>query len=289
MVRVHHFIAFFYWVIWEWSPSHIWEKNFRDFVVMDYTKSKGNITELACLMGFMSMGFDCSIPYGDCSKYDFIVDLGDELIKIQCKSSVNPLKKDGTRDLDAFCFSTVTQTTNTKETVRKRYTEEQIDYFATYFGGKVYVVPVQECSTHKTLRFKAPSNNTSFNKAEDYLLENMFRHKVSPEFIEARDSEYIPQQNAVLKKRTYICSQCGVNEVYKEGNICADCAHLNSRKVERPNREQLKELIRLESFVEVGKRFNVTDNTIRKWCKSYNLPNKRSDIKSINDINWESL
>lgn len=32
---------------------------------MDYTKSKGNITELTCLMGFMSMGFDCSIPYGD--------------------------------------------------------------------------------------------------------------------------------------------------------------------------------------------------------------------------------
>jgi hypothetical protein len=39
---------------------------------MDYTKSKGNITELTCLMGFMSMGFDCSIPYGDCARYDMI-------------------------------------------------------------------------------------------------------------------------------------------------------------------------------------------------------------------------
>lgn len=58
---------------------------------MDYTKSKGNITELTCLMGFMSMGFDCSIPYGDCARYDMIVDTGDELLKVQCKSSSNPI------------------------------------------------------------------------------------------------------------------------------------------------------------------------------------------------------
>lgn len=59
---------------------------------MDYTKSKGNITELTCLMGFMSMGFDCSIPYGDCARYDMIVDTGDELLKVQCKSSSNPIR-----------------------------------------------------------------------------------------------------------------------------------------------------------------------------------------------------
>lgn len=81
---------------------------------MDYTKSKGNITELTCLIGFMSMGFDCSIPYGDNSRYDIIVDVGDELLRVQCKSSSNPIKN-GIRDLDAFHFSTVTQTTNTKE------------------------------------------------------------------------------------------------------------------------------------------------------------------------------
>lgn len=120
---------------------------------MDYTKSKGNITELTCLIGFMSMGFDCSIPYGDNCRYDIIVDVGDELLRVQCKSSTNPIKN-GIRDLDAFCFSTVTQTTNTKETIRRRYDESQIDYFATAYNGKVYLVPVSECSTGKTLRLK---------------------------------------------------------------------------------------------------------------------------------------
>lgn len=101
---------------------------------MDYTKSKGNITELTCLIGFMSMGFDCSIPYGDNSKYDIIVDVGDELLRVQCKSSSNPIKN-GIRDLDAFHFSTVTQTTNTKETVRRRYDESQIDCLLERLNG----------------------------------------------------------------------------------------------------------------------------------------------------------
>ena len=88
-----------------------------------------------------------------------IVDTGDELLKVQCKSSSNPIRN-GVRDLDAFHFSTVTQTTNTKETIRRRYDDEQIDYFATCYDNKVYLVPVSECSTDKTLRLKPPANNS---------------------------------------------------------------------------------------------------------------------------------
>lgn len=246
---------------------------------MDYTKSKGNITELTCLIGFMSMGFDCSIPYGDNSKYDIIVDTGDELLKVQCKSSTNPIK-DGIRDLNAFHFSTVTQTTNTKETVRKRYNEEQIDYFATCYEGKVYLIPVTECSTDKTLRLKPPINNGgTYNKAEDYLLENMLGHKVSKTFIES-------SEELGLSPKIHICSQCHTNKVSKEGGICVECA---ARKVERPTREQLKELIRFKPFTQIGKDYGVTDNAVRKWCKSYNLPTKASDIKSINSNDWINL
>ena len=34
------------------------------------------------------------------------------------------------------------------------------------------------------------------------------------------------------------------------------------------NIEELKKLIRNTSFVEAGKKFNISDNGIRKWCKS---------------------
>lgn len=57
---------------------------------------------------------------------------------------------------------------------------------------------------------------------------------------------------------------------------------LNNRKVKnRPSPNDLLKLIKSKSFVEVGKMYNVTDNTIRKWCKFYNLPYRRKDIENL--------
>lgn len=251
---------------------------------MDYTKFKGNLTELKCLIGFMSMGFDCSIPYGDNSRYDMIVDVGDELLRVQCKSASNPIK-DGKRDLSAFQISTVTQTVNTKEIVRRRYTDAQIDYFATCYEDKVYIIPVEECSTAKTLRLTPPTSGSSaYNKAEDYLLENRLGHKVNPDFIVSREKVEVSRPPTV-----HVCTQCKSNTVSKENGICVECATFNARKVERPSREELKGLLRLKSFVEIGKDYGVSDNAVRRWCKSYNLPTKMSDIKSINPNDWLNL
>jgi len=42
-------------------------------------------------------------------------------------------------------------------------------------------------------------------------------------------------------------------------------------------------------FTQIGLKFNVTDNGIRKWCKKYNLPAKRSEIKNYSDEEWEKI
>lgn len=74
-------------------------------------------------------------------------------------------------------FSTCCQSMNTKETTRHTYSSKDVDYFATYFKGKVYVVPINECKTSKTLRLQPPSNNQqNYNLAEDYLISNVFKH-----------------------------------------------------------------------------------------------------------------
>lgn len=54
-------------------------------------------------------------------------------------------------------------------------------------------------------------------------------------------------------------------------------------------RMELKNKIRYDSFVHIGKEFGVSDNAVRKWCKKYNLPYKVSVIKSINDADWERI
>jgi hypothetical protein len=51
----------------------------------------------------------------------------------------------------------------------------------------------------------------------------------------------------------------------------------------RPSREELKSLVRIYSFIDLGKRFKVSDKTISKWCKAYNLPDKKRQINSYTD------
>lgn len=81
------------------------------------------------------------------------------------------------------------------------------------------------------------------------------------------------------------CTICG-NDVYADGNMCRECRAITRRIVQRPSRQELKELIRNNTFVFIANRFNVTDNTIRKWCKYYNLPSKATIIKGMSDQQW---
>lgn len=43
--------------------------------------------------------------------------------------------------------------------------------------------------------------------------------------------------------------------------------------------EFMKELITFKSFVEMGKRFKVSDNAVRRWCKKWNLPVLTAEMK----------
>lgn len=47
--------------------------------------------------------------------------------------------------------------------------------------------------------------------------------------------------------------------------------HLERRKVIRPSKEILMDDLINMSFVAVGKKYGVSDNSIRKWCKSYGI------------------
>lgn len=57
----------------------------------------------------------------------------------------------------------------------------------------------------------------------------------------------------------------------------------------KPSREELKLLIRNYPFLQIGRKYGVSDNAIRKWCLKYNLPNKVSEILLISDEDWENI
>lgn len=104
------------------------------------------------------------------------------------------------------------------------------------------------------------------------------------------DSEEYPLRK-VPKVPIKYCSDCGIEIPNRSrSGLCESCYRQFEKKVkDRPNREQLKTLIRTYSFTELGKIYGVSDNTIRKWCKKVNLPYRTSDIKNITDIQWNDI
>lgn len=121
------------------------------------TKVKGNTTEMECMLEFMKLGYQVSIPFGEDSRYDFIGDVNGKLLKIQCKACSEIL--DDNEAIMAIKFKTVRQSGgNAKVNTRTKYTAEEIDYFATSYQGKCYLVPVTQCSNEKTLRILPTKN-----------------------------------------------------------------------------------------------------------------------------------
>lgn len=134
------------------------------------TKQKGDITELECITYLYKLGFDISIPYGENSRYDFIVDNGKDLLKIQCKTC--QVFKD---KIKIPCRS---MRSNNKRNRVIAYNKDEIDYFATFYNGKCYMISVEEAGYEKTFRFNPTKNNQSENiyYLQDYEVEKVLKN-----------------------------------------------------------------------------------------------------------------
>ena len=85
------------------------------------------------------------------------------------------------------------------------------------------------------------------------------------------------------RKKNY-CEKCG-KEISNNAKLCTTCFHnkLNEKlSLIRPSKDELIESFKeLKSFKEVGRKYNVSDNAVRKWCKKYDLPSTKEEIKKI--------
>jgi transposase len=92
----------------------------------------------------------------------------------------------------------------------------------------------------------------------------------------------ILKNNKKLKE----CIKCKKKLSYRtKGAYCSKCIIEFKRKVERPNKIKLEELIKTVSFEEIGRMYDVSGNAVKKWCKYYNLPNTVKEINKVYKIN----
>lgn len=83
------------------------------------------------------------------------------------------------------------------------------------------------------------------------------------------------------------CPKCGG---YKSpsGAQCLECAKKEQRRF-NITREELKEMIYTETFTDIGKRYGVSDNSIRKRCEKFGLPSHKKDILKYSPEEWKAV
>ncbi len=105
------------------------------------SKAKGEIGELAFLHKAASLGFGVTMTYGDNERYDFILDSGERLWRVQVKSTFSAYRR-GHRTVGY-------------RGKRKAYTAKEIDFLVVYIAplNIWYVIPVRCLAAALPLNF----------------------------------------------------------------------------------------------------------------------------------------
>lgn len=75
-------------------------------------------------------------------------------------------------------------------------------------------------------------------------------------------------QNSISTSTNYFENKCECGVViHKKSKKCNKCKGISQRKSFRPSHEQLKEEVKTNGYCATGRKYGVSDNTIRKWLK----------------------
>lgn len=96
-----------------------------------------------------------------------------------------------------------------------------------------------------------------------FLCANCHREYHNPELIYDEITIYAYVEK---RKKKYNCVDCGVI-IDNKATRCKNCHGLKNRKIERPSTETLNNDVVELGYSGTGRKYGVSDNTIRKWLK----------------------
>jgi len=137
-------------------------------VLFNEKQIKGLTTELICMQKFIELGYIVSVPYGNNSRYDLLVDNGTTIWKIQCKTA--KLNENG-----SYTIQTCNKVATATQRRVKHYTKDEIDFIASIIQNQLVIIPVEliEKTASKVFRTELPKYGakSNCNLIEDFTVE----------------------------------------------------------------------------------------------------------------------
>lgn len=131
-----------------------------------------------------------------------------------------------------------------------------------------------------TLELDHINGNNTDNRIENLTFLCLHCHSLTPTF----------RSKNKAKVESRKCTDCN-EEIYSKNvsGYCRKCSHKyrtqNLKIKDRPSLATLEnDLKELKTFVAVGKKYNVSDNTIRKWIRRYNNEGIQ-DLDELKNLN----
>lgn len=75
------------------------------------------------------------------------------------------------------------------------------------------------------------------------------------------------------------CKVCGIAISTEQTYCSTECCAIGRRRKERPDSDSLGKDIVTMPMVKVAEKYGVSDNAIRKWCRTLGIPCKLCEIK----------
>jgi hypothetical protein len=109
-------------------------------------------------------------------------------------------------------------------------------------------------------------------------------HAASKPGIQYSLTEVIGHPEIIIHHEGRAAFTCGVCDkqyilaasVAKDQKYCSDkCCKFDKRKVDWPTKDDLSAMLLTTSVLAISRKYGVSDNTIRKWSKSYGLETRR--------------
>jgi hypothetical protein len=136
---------------------------------MEHPKSIGDRSTLAIMLALQAADLSILVPFGENTRYDLVLDLGDRFVRLQCKT--------GRLRNGAVRFPTCSSYAHhPNPKVRERDYMGEVDYFAVYCPetAGVYLVPMDGLPNRRqgALRVDPSRNNQRrrIRPANDYQL-----------------------------------------------------------------------------------------------------------------------